>query len=537
MPRTPIAHSEPSSFFRLLFPVLSAWLFLVPALSLGGQTLYSASSQTNPLDNIPQAARSAGMGSAFTAVADDASALLSNPAGLGFLNRGQLSLNSDLWLVGTFQETALAGFPAGEAGGFGLAAHYLDYGSMEGRDNSGSLTSSYSANRLGLQAGWGYAFLKDWSLGVGFGGSQTTLAGTDYTHVTSKLGLLWQNGQGLRLGASYVNAGWISPGGASEDAVNLGASYDWALDRADRLLVAVGGSLEPNAVSYLQAGAEFSLQGQVFLRVGYQVPLSDEALGGLTDLTAGAGFHLSDFSLDYAFLPYGDLGVAHRVSIGYFFGNPKQEKAAYGSPAAFGSAKPPDVTSKENTATHPGSLNPALGMQGTGLPPATSSVKTGSGLTNTTGVGSNFPPLPSDSPIPSSSSNPGAAATAGSATTVSQPQTATAAMGPATAPSQPQTADSNSPKDSLVVQFDLPDNSSPSGAELEKEGKYKEAMSAYLDAVKQNPQDTASWWAMGNLYRKGGQKTYAIQCFEQVLKLQPSNQKLSDWLQNYKLQP
>ncbi|HJT24604.1 MAG TPA: tetratricopeptide repeat protein, partial [bacterium] len=98
----------------------------------------------------------------------------------------------------------------------------------------------------------------------------------------------------------------------------------------------------------------------------------------------------------------------------------------------------------------------------------------------------------------------------------------------------PQAASPDQAKDSLVVQFDLADNSTPSGAELEKEGKYPEALQAYRSVLQQNPQDAASWWAMGNLYRKLNQKTYAIQCFEQVLKLQPNNSKLADWLQQYK---
>ncbi|HJT24508.1 MAG TPA: hypothetical protein VJ873_08010, partial [bacterium] len=92
----------------------------LPASAPGGQTIYSAASQSNSLGNVNDAARSAAMGSAFTGVADDASALLSNPAGLGFLRQGQLFLNSDFWLVGTFQETALAGIPADDLGGFGL---------------------------------------------------------------------------------------------------------------------------------------------------------------------------------------------------------------------------------------------------------------------------------------------------------------------------------------------------------------------------------------------------------------------------------
>lgn len=443
------------------------------------------------------------MGSAFTGVADDASALFSNPAGLGFLGQGELFLNSDLWLVGTFQETALAGIPAGGAGGFGLAAQYLDYGSMEGRDSLGSLTANYGANRLGFQAGWGYEILRHLSVGVGLSALQTTLAGTGYTSFSSNFGVLWKGPAGFRLGASYVNAAWISPGGSSEEAVNLGASYAWVLDRTNRLLVAAGGTLEPGAVNYAQAGAEYSFQGLAFLRVGCQVPLSDQSVGGLADLTAGVGFRLSGFSLDYAFLPYGDLGAAHRVSLGYFFDDGKKQS----------SAAPRLPASQRNNLAGP--VGKSSGLTGYTIPGAT----TGNMATNS------LPSLPGLPSLPPANNTP-AALQAPGAVTVSGP-----------AASQPRAVSPAEAKDSLVVQFDLPDGSSPTttGADLEKEGKTKEAMAAYIAALKQNPNDAASWWALGNLYREQHQKTYAVQCFEQVLKLQPQNHPLADWLSKYRM--
>lgn len=481
-----------------------AWaFFFLSTLACADQTIYSASTQTNPLANTNEAARSAAMGSAFTGVADDASALFSNPAGLGFLGQGQLFLNSDFWLVGTFQETALFGMPTEGLGGFGLAAHYLDYGLMDGRDALGSVTASYSADRLGLQAGWGYEVLKDFSVGAGFSGTQNTLAGVGYTDFSSDLGILWKGPQGLRLGASYVNTGWVSPGGASEDAVNLGASYDLALDSTNRLLTALGASIEPNAVSYLQAGAEYSIQDQVFLRAGCQVPLSDQSIGGFTDLTAGVGFHLSGFSLDYAFLPYGDLGATHRVSVGYFFEGPKQ--------------KAPSGTKRTSWDFLKSGLSVQNGNKSKGVTRQNTAGMLNRPFLSSTPV-QGLPPLPPDNATASSSRSPGFVKDAG----------------PVTSGSQPRAVSPSDAKDSLVVQFDMPDNPAPSGAELEKEGKRQEAIAAYVDALKQNPKDAASWWALGNLYRELHEKTYAVQCFEQVLKLQPDNRKLADWLERYK---
>lgn len=529
LPRNDITHSEPSKFipgrlspaffnhFLLFFALL---LFFTQTPSRANQSIYPASTQSNALDNMNEFARSAAMGSAFTGVADDASALFINPAGLGFLNQVQLFLNSDFWLVGTLQETALGGFPIEGLGGFALAVHYLDYGLMDGRDELGSVTADYSADRLGLQAGWGYEFWRNFFLGIGVNGTQTNLAGTGYASISSNLGILWKDPGGFGLGASYVNAGWISPGGISEDAVNLGASLEMPLDSTSRLLTAAGGTIEPSAVSYFQAGAECSIQGRVFLRAGCQVPLSDQSIGGFTDLTAGVGFHLESFSLDYAFQPYGDLGAAHRVSVGYYFEGPKPETTSLVKETPPGFSKSGLPPQSGYTAKGATSQNKAVG-----LTPAAPDLASGQGL----------PPPPDIAATPYPPS-PGFIKSTSPASPVSQPQaleTATA-LNPGASNPQPQTTATAGTKDSLVVQFDLPDNPAPSGVELEKEGKYREAITAYVETLKQNPRDTATWWALGNLYRKFHRKVYAVQCFSQVLRLQPDSRKLSDWLEQYK---
>ncbi len=477
MPRNGISHSEPS-FFLLFFYVFALICFLAPGFSPAAQTVYPASTQSDSLDNTNDSARSAAMGSAFTAVADDASALFLNPAGLGFLNQGQLFLNSDFWLVGTFQETALAGFPAGGLGGLAFAAHYLDYGQIQGRDELGNITASYGADQWGFEAGWGGEALKDFSLGLGLHVLQTTLDGSGYTNLTSNFGVLWKE-KGWGVGASFVNLGWVAPEGPNEEALNLGASFETALDSASRLLTALGGSLEPGAVNYFQAGLEYSLQGILFLRAGCQVPLSDEGLSGLTDLTAGVGFALSDFRLDYAYLPYGNLGAAQRASVGYFFGGPPP---AGPSAAKFSQRRMAGSTPVAKLLDSPASPGASL----SGLPP--------------------WLPPPPENPV------------------TLPPQ--------APSTSQPSTASADA-TDSFVVQFKTEDNPAPSGAELAKQGKYREALDAYLAALRQDPKDAASWWGLGQCYWQLGQKTYAIQCFQQVLQLQPNNPNLADWLRQY----
>ena len=53
-------------------------------------------------------------------------------------------------------------------------------------------------------------------------------------------------------------------------------------------------------------------------RIGYKS--STEGLEGIAGITAGVGFAYKDYCIDYAFVPYGQLGNTHRVSLSIAFG-------------------------------------------------------------------------------------------------------------------------------------------------------------------------------------------------------------------------
>ena len=66
-------------------------------------------------------------------------------------------------------------------------------------------------------------------------------------------------------------------------------------------------------------GAEVTPRRLFSLRVGYRYALTRPDLGGLSDFSAGVGLRFQRFSLDYAFIPLGDLGITHRISVNYHF--------------------------------------------------------------------------------------------------------------------------------------------------------------------------------------------------------------------------
>ena len=299
-----------------LFLGLLLW---TPGRAPGAQVVFSTSGQSDSLDNNNIDARSAAMGSASVGVADDASALFVNPAGLAGLRKAEASVNSNFWLGNILQETVLLGFPTADLGGFAVAGNYVDFGTFDSRDELGDLTGNYGANRLALEVGWGFALFTDLSVGAGIQGSQMTLDNNSYSDFSSSLGMLLTPFKGFRLGVSCDHLGIFSQSGPQEGAFNVGASYEKELDPSNRFLIALSGSVEPSSVNYLQAGVEYGLRSRFFFRVGYQLPLASNGIEGLSGLSTGVGFTLSDLSFDYAYLPYGELGSSHRVTLGFRF--------------------------------------------------------------------------------------------------------------------------------------------------------------------------------------------------------------------------
>lgn len=292
-------------------------------------TVNSVAGLANPMDNSGVSARAVGMGWTFVGVADDSSALFWNPAGLGDLNNVEVALHHSSWLAGIIQETAVAALPMGSLGGLGVSFNYVNYGVIPGYDSTGAPIADYTPNRYGFDLGWGKEIVKGFSAGAGLKGSIQTIADTSYSNLSVDLGVLWNPTKPLRFGLAYTNLGTQVAGYDQATALRLGGSYQFDFSGNNHLLLALSGACEPGGVNRLQAGVEDVMFSFLALRVGYQANLADNQIRDLTGLTAGIGVMFEGLALDYAYLPYGDLDTAHRISLSYKFGqSPQQSKKA-----------------------------------------------------------------------------------------------------------------------------------------------------------------------------------------------------------------
>ena len=304
------------------------WLaaLLISALAQGGlraaEDLLPASAFEFPSVQQGASARAIGMGSTYVGVAEGSAALLWNPAGLGGLQAPEIALHHTLGLLNATQDVAVFGAPLGSGNGLAVSLNYEDQGSFDGRDAAGNPTGNYAANAYGASLGWGLLGPAGFSIGLAAKANREHLAGTDIDAVAGDAGLLWSLDPALSVGVAYTNFGPDVQGRQLAQGLRVGiASYIGKCTNSQWLLALSGESLYHGEDS-LHLGAEYTVSQVVALRAGYgfRVPTPDPEITGLQGWTFGGGVLLKQFSLDYAYVPLGDLGNMQRVSLTYSFG-------------------------------------------------------------------------------------------------------------------------------------------------------------------------------------------------------------------------
>jgi len=260
-------------------------------------------------------ARPDGMGQAFAAVADDVNTLSFNPAGLGNIRLpevgyGYVNFPGDV----TFQFLGAA-IPLGPAGVLGLG--YLSMGTAP-FDSTGGGGPLVSIQEQAFTAGWGLS-LYDLHLGASAKYVRRDLDGILGQGFGLDLGLRLRLDPTWTLAASALNLGpGIAFEGASPEplptALHLATALALVEEEGHKLDLAV--DLGWNTVTNTQTlgvGAEYLVQGAVFLRAGYFGWSQDDQIH-LDGLSAGAGVRVEFLQLDYAYQPFNEIGAIHRFS-------------------------------------------------------------------------------------------------------------------------------------------------------------------------------------------------------------------------------
>jgi hypothetical protein len=301
---------------------------LVPGLALSANIFEKVGTFDGQFLKIGVGARGAAMGGAFVAVADDATALFWNAAGLARIDadKSELSLSHANWPADlSFDQVGYVFHVKRIPGAFGVQVRALSMKPMEE-------TTAYQPYGTGntfdagmMAFGFSYARLFTDKFSAGFTASllHEGLADVSQQAVTFDFGTLYDVGAaGMKIGMAISNIGseikFIDRSARIPSIFRVGTSAT-LLSSADQKLV---GSFEfshpPDNAERMNVGAEYSFHKYLFLRGGYNLNYDSEGIAG------GVGFHFpvsvaGMANMDYAYTDMKDLGAAHRFSLTFEF--------------------------------------------------------------------------------------------------------------------------------------------------------------------------------------------------------------------------
>ncbi len=270
--------------------------------------------------------RALALGGAFSAIADDASASLWNPAGLAWVPRPQVQFSqSTLELTGLRETFAGVAFPDYRWGTAALTLRHAGIGDIEGRDARGAVTASDLSDReteIGLA--YGRALAPGWSAGVGFKVRRHELAGQAGTGLGADLGVLVKPAVALGLAVPWAEQ--LSIGLAARNALEpslrldresvadplslgLGLAWHGSGPIGDALLASIELERPRDEGTHFHGGLEWTVTPLLRLRGGWNAGA----------LAAGSGLQLGRLGLDYTFEDR-PLGAAHRAAVTLRFG-------------------------------------------------------------------------------------------------------------------------------------------------------------------------------------------------------------------------
>jgi len=252
-------------------------------------------------------ARAIAMGEAFTALADDGTALYWNPAGLAQIEKIEVSTMYNMHFQQINQGYVSLASPL-LGGVIGLGINYVDMGQIEGRDEYGNPTGSFGASDIHLFGGYANK-LKNISWGLTVGWLQDKIEQDTKSSFLGSIGLLYSLSKYLTLGVAAQNIG----SELGSDPLPFIFKVE-AASKLETLTLAVDIAKPQDNEIYYCLGAEWWLGNVLALRVGYK---TNQDIG--QGLTTGLGYKFGRIWLDYAYMPYGDLGDIHRISLGMKF--------------------------------------------------------------------------------------------------------------------------------------------------------------------------------------------------------------------------
>lgn len=297
---------------------------------LGGQR---AGISTAQFLKIGVGGRAAALGETFVAISDDASALYWNPAGLAQFKSNQVIFSHNIWLVDINHDFLGAVYHLDSENTFGISLISLSMDKMPVTTEFAPFGNGeyFGFSDVALSLSYARKMTEQFSFGGTVKYIEETLDKLKMRGVMIDIGTYYRTGLGsTRFAVTVSNFGAeLAPDG---EVVLVGKrkKSDWQ-SFAPPTIFRIGFAFEPyqneehSVTTSIQLnhpndnsenvslGVEYSWNRMLFLRGGYKINVKEQ------NYSFGAGINvpitIAEFTFDYAFANFEQLGSAHRFSI------------------------------------------------------------------------------------------------------------------------------------------------------------------------------------------------------------------------------
>ncbi len=275
---------------------------------------------------IGVSARATGMGSAFTGVADDATAVFWNAGGLVNVLGNEVSLNHVVWAADTKLSTAVVAFNPRTIPGtfaFSVRSFWMDPQLERTAYNPEGTGRTFDAGSTSFGFSYARFFTDKFSAGVTLNYLHMGLAETAVNTGSLDFGIMYRIGiRDLKLGMTIQNLGGKFQFDERDSKLpmtfKVGASFNAFKNENQALLVALEFAHPADNLEHANAGLEYVLNNMFFVRTGYHINYDTDgwAFGFGAAIPTG---ETTRIQADYSGVDMGPLGLVHRLSLTVMF--------------------------------------------------------------------------------------------------------------------------------------------------------------------------------------------------------------------------
>ncbi|MDD5686857.1 MAG: PorV/PorQ family protein [Elusimicrobia bacterium] len=275
---------------------------------------------------IQPGARASALGNAYVSLTDDGNSLYWNQSGLASITNSQVNLMHMLYFQNINYDYLAYSIPLRNIGvlsigGLGLYTNGIDKTTEDSGGDFVDVAGDYNILQTAIMLGMGRKINNRLYAGVGIKLINEKIDTEKDSGVAFDIGSQYQIiVDKLRAGFVVQNLGNKIAGASLPASVKAGFDY--------KILNNLTTALEcdylfENSFSF-GVGAEYILKDLIPIRIGYN---TSAETGKLSKLSAGTGINLKKkIEIDYAFVPYGDIGTTHRLELTYRFDSKKTKE-------------------------------------------------------------------------------------------------------------------------------------------------------------------------------------------------------------------